>query len=503
MGIALVLITGPIVFTQAGTGMATLDFCAIVYGVGRRALDLLPETWESWSQPSELRRLGAFQDLGKTILSPRLSVRKSAVATSGQNAPLVAQAVVNSPGQPLDQAARTFMEPRFNHDFSKVRIHAGPLADESASAIGARAYAVLNHIVFAGAPPTVETEAGRRSLAHELTHVVQQSGRNEDRGSRFAAGEVLTSSVRIGAADDRYEQEANATADAMARARADSPRRFTPARPMIQRQVGMIGLYSTEGPRERAGSNAYSWFMFSAAGNGLPVKFLLDVARLTTISLREINEYQTFGGWLLVNMDEGVVLNPWRPSQSLEVQRVYHESTHAYLYQHKDEAPIKQFYERGSRYYENAPTQFGGTASDSEVAFQEACAVYVGNRAAAWWAAYTKLAKIATGDLSVTRQVSMRKKAGDPLETVTLHEIDEARSEYESTMAERVVGYAVEGSPRQNLLTRPISGDLRTFLDRELLEGKIPDKFDDVPGVFKAALEAAKRVAASQSPNRQ
>jgi uncharacterized protein DUF4157 len=438
------------------------------------------------------------------MLSPRLSVRKSAVATSGQNAPLVAQAVVNSPGQQLDQAARTFMEPRFNYDFSKVRIHDGPLADEAASTIGARAYAVLNHIVFAGAPPTVETEAGRRSLAHELTHVVQQSGRNEDRGSRFAAGDALTSNVRIGAADDRYEQEANATADAMARPRADSPRRFTPARPMIQRQVGMVGLYSTEGPRERAGSNAYTWFMFSAAGNGLPVKFLLDVARLTTISLREINEYQAFGGWLLVNMDEGAVLNPWRrSSQSLEVQRVYHESTHAYLYQHKDEAPIKQFYERGSRYYENAPTQSGGTASDSEVAFQEACAVYVGNRAAAWWAAYSKLAKIATGDLSVARQVSMRKKAGDPLETVTVHEIDEARSEYESAMAQRVVGYAVEGSPRQDLLTRPMSDDLRAFLDRELLEGKIPDKFDDVPGVFKAALEAAKRVAAGQSPNRQ
>ena len=62
------------------------------------------------------------------------------------------------------------------HDFSRVRVHAGPLAAESARALGARAYTVGNDIVFAPGQYAPRSEQGRRLLAHELTHTLQQSG---------------------------------------------------------------------------------------------------------------------------------------------------------------------------------------------------------------------------------------------------------------------------------------------------------------------------------------
>jgi hypothetical protein len=67
------------------------------------------------------------------------------------------------------------MEPRFGHDFSKVRVHTDEKAGESAQAIGAVAYTVGNDLVFGTGEFNPETSDGRRLMAHELTHVVQQS----------------------------------------------------------------------------------------------------------------------------------------------------------------------------------------------------------------------------------------------------------------------------------------------------------------------------------------
>lgn len=79
-------------------------------------------------------------------------------------------------GTPLDSDARHFMERRFHHDFSAVRVHTGPDAARSTAAIGARAFAIGNDIVFGPSRYAPQTPAGRTLLAHELTHVVQQSG---------------------------------------------------------------------------------------------------------------------------------------------------------------------------------------------------------------------------------------------------------------------------------------------------------------------------------------
>ncbi|MFF4351281.1 DUF4157 domain-containing protein [Streptomyces sp. NPDC001530] len=84
--------------------------------------------------------------------------------------------VLPSGGTPLDTGVRRVMEGRFWYDFSAVRVHTDSAANESAAAIGARAYTSGRDIVFGAGRYDPQSAAGRRLLAHELAHVVQQSG---------------------------------------------------------------------------------------------------------------------------------------------------------------------------------------------------------------------------------------------------------------------------------------------------------------------------------------
>ncbi len=79
-------------------------------------------------------------------------------------------------GQPLSSSLRADMEPRFGADFGGVRVHADHEAADSAAALNAKAYTLGENVVFGTAQFAPETAAGRRLLAHELAHVVQQSG---------------------------------------------------------------------------------------------------------------------------------------------------------------------------------------------------------------------------------------------------------------------------------------------------------------------------------------
>ncbi|MCX7114207.1 MAG: DUF4157 domain-containing protein [Proteobacteria bacterium] len=89
--------------------------------------------------------------------------------------PSIVHETLRSSGQPLDSNTRLFMEPRFGHDFSRVQIHTGANAVESANAVNALAYTVGRDIVFASGQYAPNTKSGQRLLAHELTHVVQQT----------------------------------------------------------------------------------------------------------------------------------------------------------------------------------------------------------------------------------------------------------------------------------------------------------------------------------------
>lgn len=111
--------------------------------------------------------------------SERMSLQRRAHggAAAPTAVPPIVHDVVRSPGQPLDAATRAFMEPRFGHDFSKVRVHADQHAAESARAVSALAYTVGNDVVFNSGHYRPGTSSGRKLLTHELAHVVQQSGR--------------------------------------------------------------------------------------------------------------------------------------------------------------------------------------------------------------------------------------------------------------------------------------------------------------------------------------
>jgi predicted chitinase len=134
---------------------------------------------------------------------------------AGQHAPAAVPPIVNevlrSPGQSLDGGTRAFMESRLGHDFSQVRVHADSRASDSARAVHAMAYTVGKDVVFQAGHYNPETDVGRRLLAHELTHVVQQSG--------SAAGRMQNhpdSGLAIGQPGDHAEQEADRAAEGLA-----------------------------------------------------------------------------------------------------------------------------------------------------------------------------------------------------------------------------------------------------------------------------------------------
>lgn len=118
-----------------------------------------------------------------------MQLKRSPASSPGDiTAPPIVHDVLNSPGRPLDAAIRNFMEPRFGADFSHVRVHTGDKAAESARAVNALAYTVGNHVVFAS-----EQHASQNQLlAHELTHVVQQS---EPPIGSVGSGRVLARAV--------------------------------------------------------------------------------------------------------------------------------------------------------------------------------------------------------------------------------------------------------------------------------------------------------------------
>lgn len=79
-------------------------------------------------------------------------------------------------GQPLADSTRSFFEPRFGQDFSRVRIHTDSKAAAIAQSVDARAYTLDNNIVFNAGQYAPNNHERNDLLAHELMHVVQQSG---------------------------------------------------------------------------------------------------------------------------------------------------------------------------------------------------------------------------------------------------------------------------------------------------------------------------------------
>lgn len=133
--------------------------------------------------------------IGKRRLQRSLPNNQS---TPGTVPPLVYD-VLRSLGQPLDRKTQAFMEPRFRHDFSQVKVHADANAAESAKNLNALAYTVGRNVVFGYGRYAPETVEGQKLIAHELTHVIQQRSDN----------------IRIEPGDHSHEREADYMADAI------------------------------------------------------------------------------------------------------------------------------------------------------------------------------------------------------------------------------------------------------------------------------------------------
>ncbi|MBD3918469.1 DUF4157 domain-containing protein [Paenibacillus sp. PR3] len=103
--------------------------------------------------------------------------REAATAATPEVTPRVESDIgaLKNGGTPLSESARAFFEPRFGYDFSHVRIHDDTRAAQTAQAINARAFTTGRDIVFGTGEYSPDTGEGKRLLAHELTHVVQQS----------------------------------------------------------------------------------------------------------------------------------------------------------------------------------------------------------------------------------------------------------------------------------------------------------------------------------------
>lgn len=121
----------------------------------------------------------------------------SAPALAGETAPPIVHDTLRSPGRSLDTSTRAFFEPRFGHDFSRVRVHTDVRAAESARSVRALAYTVGPNIVFASNQFSEHTSAGRRLLAHELTHTVQQGAATRAKGEMPPSATSFASHPRV------------------------------------------------------------------------------------------------------------------------------------------------------------------------------------------------------------------------------------------------------------------------------------------------------------------
>jgi hypothetical protein len=129
-------------------------------------------------------------------------------------------------GTPLDPGLRADMEARFAYDFSQVRLHAGSSAADSARDVSAEAYTVGHDIVFGAGRLAPGSDAGRRLIAHELAHVVQQSAANPLAARGGARPGVASAAdgqraiqprLNVAAEDDPHEREADRAASRVMR----------------------------------------------------------------------------------------------------------------------------------------------------------------------------------------------------------------------------------------------------------------------------------------------
>jgi Domain of unknown function (DUF4157) len=149
-----------------------------------------------------------------------------------------------APGRPLEPAVRRGYEAYFGHDLSRVRVHADAVAAESAEALGADAYTVGPHVVFGAGQYAPDTQAGRRVLAHELAHVVQQR-------AAVVADPLGPGRLPVASPDSAAERSAERAADRAASDRAASERAADARAGTAEVGVAPPAIYRQAKPRAK------------------------------------------------------------------------------------------------------------------------------------------------------------------------------------------------------------------------------------------------------------
>ncbi|MER5276043.1 DUF4157 domain-containing protein [Streptomyces sp. NPDC002809] len=207
----------------AGRGTPLSGLMALQAGVGNAdVVQMLRRSGHDVDHEQHQHGEGCGHDNGEGV------VQRSAV-----------HAVLRSPGRPLDDTTRADMETRLGADFSDVRIHNDGAAKASAAEVGARAYTSGNHVVIG------DGGGDSHTLAHELTHVIQQR-------SGPVAGTDDGSGLKVSDPSDRFEREAEANATRVMRTtpaavqRAEERRAAPPAPAAgvraVQRAAEISGL---------------------------------------------------------------------------------------------------------------------------------------------------------------------------------------------------------------------------------------------------------------------
>jgi hypothetical protein len=127
-------------------------------------------------------------------------------ALEDQESSPVKDVIGSGGGSPLDRDTRGFMEGRLAADFGDVRVHTDAKASDSAKSVQAHAYTVGNDVVFQSGKYAPESDSGKRMIAHELTHVVQQR-------SGPVAGTPAPGGIKVSHPADSFEQAADSSAD--------------------------------------------------------------------------------------------------------------------------------------------------------------------------------------------------------------------------------------------------------------------------------------------------
>ncbi|WP_328903916.1 DUF4157 domain-containing protein [Streptomyces sp. NBC_00441] len=172
--------------------------------------------------------MGVLQrTVGNAALGPVIQRARAAAperAEEAESRSPVHDVVSSGGGTPLDTDTRADLEHRMGADFSDVRIHNDSAAHESAKGVGAHAYTVGNNVVFQRDAYDPSSPQGRTTLAHELTHVIQQR-------SGPVEGTEAPGGIRVSDPSDRFEREAVANADRVLSDPAPAPRAEPTAAP--------------------------------------------------------------------------------------------------------------------------------------------------------------------------------------------------------------------------------------------------------------------------------